>query len=1649
MPGAEDTGMNKSYRSIWNPSLGCYVAAPECATAHPAATSSSRAVRCGQPMRSKAALVLEPRILFDGAMLVTAIEADSADDGPADAVQEAEPAETSPQAQPATVVTEDAAADEPAEPAADVGEESDEQAAETATQNTAAENTATEGDAAVSGDSTGPETVAAAQTEDDADVATAPEAPSRTEVVFVDSRVNDPAAFGTDGREVVVIAADQDGLGQIASALNGRTGIDAIHIVSHGGDGYLSLGSGSITADSLRSADPATLQLIGQALTEDGDILIYACDYAAGDAGLEAMQLIADLTGADVAASSDATGHESLGGDWTLEQSTGAIETAELAPLAWMSALDFTFTGAGTVGALGMANNIMGAGVTVVSATYQGGATQSGTFTAGSGVIFGSDVLGFTSGTLLSTGENAAGVAGPNNSGGFGSDALSGVDGDPTLDAMAGFPTFDAAILNINFIPDVPPGGNVGDVGRMTLEIVFGSDEYLEYIGSINDVMEVTVNGQVVSLVPNASGGESTIGINSVNNTANPALFINNEGAVYNTQMDAFTITIPMVFDVIVGQTNTIRLAVADAVDSAYDSWLFIRADSGQTVVVAEDDQVTTAANLPITVDLTANDYSLAGGTMTLTHIQGDPVTQGQVITLGSGIQLTVGAGGQVTVTGNGSSAANDTFTYQVSNGLGGVASATVNVDVTAPNLNPPVARDDVEAVMADGTLSDSVLTNNGNGVDSDPNGDPLSVVQVNLTSFTPGDPITLPSGALLTMNANGSYVYDPNGAFDGLAGGATATDSFSYTITDGQGGNDTATVTITVTGVVSNHAPVAVDDSHTVSEEGAAFLGNPLDNDSDADGDPLSFVLGSLTGSNGGTITMDDSGNLVFMAGAAFDDLAVGQSRDTSFTYTVSDGQGGSDTGTITVTVQGVNDAPVAQNDQFDVSEDGAHFLGGVLDNDSDVDSSGLWISLNGAIGSNGGTFTLDDSGNLIFLPGASFNSLAAGQTRDTSITYVVNDNHGGQSAATVTVTVHGANDAPVGEADHFLASEDEAIWLGDVTQNDWDVEGDPLVADTSVFGPGAQGGFFAFDDGGNLIFNPGSDFQDLGAGETRDTWFEYTLYDDHGAAAVAVVTVTVLGANDAPVAQSDSFVAYEDIPVTLGSVTGNDSDVDGDDLYLQLIGSAPGSTGGRFTVDGDGHLVFDPEGDFEALGAGDTLDTSFTYQVHDGQGGVGEATVTVTVTGANDAPVAADDHYDAVADVPTNLGNPLDNDTDIEGHALLLAQTEGAAGSQGGLFSVDEDGNLWFDPAGEFGDLLAGESRDTHCSYTVTDSQGGVGTGTVTVTVYGAGTNPVVSMSFDDSMGEPGMFAPVSYPNQIVFVDARVTDPAAFATDGRELVIINTEADGLVQMANALAGRSGIEAIHIVSHGSEGVMTLGLGDIQTANLTPEQIQALQTLATALTENADILVYACEFAGGQNGIDGMLALAQFTQADVAASLFVTGDPALGGNWSLEATVGSIETGSIAPQDWGYLLDDPQVSPDAEPVRVVGTPVAKPAPVVTHVTEPEIRSAQSADNRLALTVVSEPAPQSPPTVRVQALETALRDGIAGSSAWKIGRTETWTASPLWLEDLVLDGALDGNDADEPLTAAAGFQAQLQRFALGGADRPLVRAAVRG
>ena len=197
---------------------------------------------------------------------------------------------------------------------------------------TAAETVAgddADSDAAESTTSAEPESTAATDEVVEALAALEP-APDRTEVVFIDAAVSDYQTLISgivDGVEVVILAAERDGVVQIADYLDGRADIDAIQIISHGDVGEVRLGNTLLDASNLDASQDAFAR-IGASLTETGDILLYGCKVGADGAGQSFIDSIADLTGADIAASDDLTGSSALGGDWVLEKSTGPIEAA-------------------------------------------------------------------------------------------------------------------------------------------------------------------------------------------------------------------------------------------------------------------------------------------------------------------------------------------------------------------------------------------------------------------------------------------------------------------------------------------------------------------------------------------------------------------------------------------------------------------------------------------------------------------------------------------------------------------------------------------------------------------------------------------------------------------------------------------------------------------------------------------------------------------------------------------------------------------------------------------------------------------------------------------------------------------------------------------------------------------------------------------------------------------------------------------------------------------------------------------------------------------------------------------------------------------------------------------------------------------------
>ena len=317
-----------------------------------------------------------------------------------------------------------------------------------------------------------------------------------------------------------------------------------------------------------------------------------------------------------------------------------------------------------------MAEEIFGEGVTVVDASYYGDRRSSGTYSDGDSVS--GDVTPGDTGVILSTGRasnfsNDGGSSNTNTSSNTSTNTR-GVNNNADFNAAAGTRTYDASYLDVDFIPD-------GDT--MTLQFVFASEEYPEYVNSLyQDFIGVWVNGELVEF----EVGDGDIDPININGGNNESLFISNTGDQYNTEMDGFTATLTLKMDVNVGEVNSLRIGIADVSDSNYDSSLLIAGGSAQTALIAESDHVELAPGYSKTIDVMANDTAPAGSSLTLTHINGQPVSAGTVVTLSTGQQLQVNADGTITVIADGDEES-VMFSYTTSDGAGLSDTAFVTVN--------------------------------------------------------------------------------------------------------------------------------------------------------------------------------------------------------------------------------------------------------------------------------------------------------------------------------------------------------------------------------------------------------------------------------------------------------------------------------------------------------------------------------------------------------------------------------------------------------------------------------------------------------------------------------------------------------------------------------------------------------------------------------------------------------------------------------------------------------------------------------------------------------------------------------------------------------------------------------------------------------
>ncbi|MFJ0765395.1 Ig-like domain-containing protein, partial [Bordetella bronchiseptica] len=761
----------------------------------------------------------------------------------------------------------------------------------------------------------------------------------------------------------------------------------------------------------------------------------------------------------------------------------------------------------------------------------------------------------------------------------------------------------------------------------------------------------------------------------------------------------------------------------------------------------------------------------------------------------------------------------------------GASVSQTFEWDVNNP---APTAVADTGTTDEDTTLT---VTDPAQGVlenDTDPDNDDLHVSAVNGQPGNVGAAIAGDNGGTFTLNADGTYTFNPGPDFQNLAKDATAETSITYTVSDGEGGTSSATLTITVTG--TNDAPtltpnVTLDDQ--ANNDGEAIT--PVDISGqfeDVDnGDTLTFTADGLPPG----LTLDPATGII---SGTLDNSASQGGANNDGVYTVeitaTDANGASVSQTFEWDVN--NPAPTAVADTGTTDEDTTLTVTdpaqGVLKNDTDPDNDDLHVSaVNGQpgnvgaaiAGDNGGTFTLNADGTYTFNPGPDFQNLAKDATAETSITYTVSDGEGGTSSATLTITVTGTNDAPTltpnVTLDDQANNDGEAITPVDISGQFEDVDnGDTLTFTADGLPPG-----LTLDPATGIISGTLDNSASQGGANNDGVYtVEITATDANGASVSQTFEWDVN--NPAPTAVADTGTTDEDTTLTVTDpaqgVLKNDTDPDNDDLHVSAVNGQPanvgaaiaGDNGGTFTLNADGTYTFNPGPDFQNLAKDATAETSITYTVSDGEGGTSSATLTITVTGTNDAPT-----------LTPNV--TLDDQANNDGEAITPVDISGQFEDvdNGDTLTFTADGlppGLTLDPATG---IISGTLDNSA-------SQGGANNdGVYTVEITATDANGAsVSQTFEWDVTNPG-------PTAVADTGTTDEDTTLTVTDPAQGVLRNdTDPDNDDLHVSAVNGQPGNVGAAIAGDNG-GTFTLNADGTYTFNPGPD-FQNLAKDATAET---------------------------------------------------------------------------------------------------------------------------------------------------------------------------------------------------------------------
>ncbi|WHZ26464.1 MAG: hypothetical protein OJF51_001259 [Nitrospira sp.] len=1126
---------------------------------------------------------------------------------------------------------------------------------------------------------------------------------STTEVIFVDPTVPDcqtlVAGIGLNA-EVIMLDPTRDGVEQIAESLAGRSGIDAIHLISHGSSGELQLGAGTLTAESMSGEYADELATIRKALSDQADILVYGCDFAEGQDGQEAATLLSQLTGADVAASTDATGFAGLGGDWMLETQVGTIET--------QIAVDDGVQ-ANWVGLLAGETPPTITRLSGDSRAYSEGAGAVVIEQGGNAVVADVDSPNLDTGTLTVSipagGDSAEDVLSIRNQGtGAGQIGVSGSTvtyGGTTIGTFAGGSSGSNLVITLNsnatltavtaLVKNITYQNTDTDApttGARTVRFVLtdgdggtsANYDTTVAVSAVNDApvltdtaLSLTVaedagvpSGAVGSLVSTFTGG-----ITDVDSGASKGIAITGSNQTNGTWY--YTTDGGSTWTAVGSVSNTAALLLADngstrlyfAPKANYNgtssaaltvrAWDQSSGTAGTKVSTASNGGTTAFSSATDTVDVTVTAVNDAP---TITRLSGDSRAYSE------------GAGAVVIEQGGNA----------------------VVADVDSPNLDTGTL---TVSIPAGGDSAEDVLSirNQGTGAGQiGVSGSTVTYGGTTIGTFAGGSSgsnlvITLNSNATLTaVTALVKNITYQNTDTDAPTTGAR---TVRFVLTDGDGGTS-ANYDTTVAVSAVNDAPTSLSLSGTTVAENAAngtVVGTITGTDPDS-GDTQSY---SLTDTAGGRFAIDRATGVLTVANGSLLDYESAPSH--SVTVRVTDSGGLTYDKTFTITLTDVNEAPTSLSlSGTTVAENAANgtVVGTITGTDPDSGDTQSYSLTDTA----GGRFAIDRATGVLTVANGSLLDYESAPSH--SVTVRVTDSGGLTYDKTFTITLTDVNEAPTSlSLSGTTVAENAAngTVVGTITGTD------PDSGDTQSYSlTDTAGGRFAIDRATGVLTVANGSLLDYESAPSHSVTVRVT--DSGGLTYDKTFTITLTDVNEAPTSLSLSGTTVAENAANgtvVGTVTGTDPD-SGDTQSYSLTDTA----GGRFAIDRATGVLTVANGsllDYESAPS-----HSVSVRVTDSGGLTYDKTFTITLTDVNEAPTSLSLSGTTVAEnaaTGTVVGTVSGTDPDAGD-----TQTYSFTDSAGGRFAIDSSTGVLTVADSS---LLDYESAPSHSvSVRVTDSGG-----------------------------------------------------------------------------------------------------------------------------------------------------------------------------------------------------------------------------------------------------------------------------------------------------------------------------------------------------